>query len=51
MHSILLGADILIVEHLCELEQLPDGGFKFFAVPVKVQGFGTFPIRAFALVA
>lgn len=50
-HSILLGADIPIVEHLCNLERLPDRGFRFFAVPVKVKGFGTFPVRAFAIVA
>jgi kynurenine formamidase len=50
VHTILLGADIPIVEHLCGLEQLPDAGFKFFAVPVKVKGFGTFPVRAFAIV-
>jgi len=49
-HSILLGAGIPIVEHLCNLNQLPDGGFRFFAVPVKVKGFGTFPVRAFAIV-
>jgi arylformamidase len=49
-HSILLGAGIPIVEHMCNLEQLPATGFKFFAVPVKVKGFGTFPVRAFAIV-
>jgi arylformamidase len=49
-HSILLGHDIPIVEHLCGLGELPDSGFKFFAVPVKVQQFGTFPVRAFAIV-
>jgi kynurenine formamidase len=49
-HSILLGAGIPIVEHLCNLQALPDGGCKFFAVPVKVKSFGTFPVRAFALV-
>jgi kynurenine formamidase len=49
VHSTLLGRDIPIVEHLCELEQLPDDGFTFFAVPVKVKGFGTFPVRAFAM--
>jgi arylformamidase len=47
-HTILLGADIPIVEHLCGLEHLPDSGFKFFAVPAKVKSFGTFPVRAFA---
>ena len=49
-HSILLGHDIPIVEHLCGLAELPDSGFKFFAVPVKVHEFGTFPVRAFAMV-
>lgn len=49
-HSILLGHDIPIVEHLCGLGELPDSGFKFFAVPVKVRNFGTFPVRAFAIV-
>jgi len=49
-HSVLLGHDIPIVEHLCGLGDLPDGGFKFFAVPVKVRQFGTFPVRAFGIV-
>ena len=50
VHSILLGAGIPIVEHLCNLGALPDEGFKFFAVPVKVKGMGTFPVRAFGLI-
>lgn len=49
-HTILLGKGIPIVEHMCNLKQLPTAGFKFFAVPVKVKGFGTFPVRAFAIV-
>ncbi|MBL8205515.1 MAG: cyclase family protein [Blastocatellia bacterium] len=49
-HTILLGAEIPIVEHLCHLDQLPDAGFRFSAVPVKVKGFGTFPVRAYAVV-
>lgn len=49
-HSILLKADIPIVEHLCNINSLPAEGFKFFAVPVKVKGMGTFPVRAFAIV-
>ena len=48
-HSILLGAGIPIAEHLCNLGALPDAGFRFFAVPVKVKRFGTFPVRAFGL--
>ena len=50
-HSILLGHDIPVVEHLCGLGDLPDRGFKFFAVPVKVRQFGTFPVRAFGIVS
>lgn len=49
VHSILLGAGIPIVEHMCNLEALPNRDFKFFAVPVKVKNFGTFPVRAFAV--
>jgi kynurenine formamidase len=49
-HSTLLGHAIPIAEHLCGLEALPDRGFRFFAVPVKVQGMGTFPVRAFAAI-
>lgn len=50
VHSILLGADIPIVEHMCCLDELPSGEFRFHAVPVKVKHFGTFPIRAYAVV-
>ena len=50
VHSILLGAEIPIVEHLCGLGALPDHGARFYAVPVKVKGMGTFPVRAFARV-
>jgi len=49
-HSILLAHGIPVVEHLCGLIELPDLGFRFFAVPVKVKRFGTFPVRAFAIV-
>jgi arylformamidase len=49
-HSVLLAHGIPIVEHLCGLRELPDAGFQFFAVPVKVRRFGTFPVRAFAIV-
>lgn len=49
-HTALLGADIPIVEHLCGLGNVPERGARFFAVPVKIKGFGTFPVRAFAAV-
>jgi kynurenine formamidase len=50
VHSVLLGAEIPVCEHMCNLEQLPDNGFRFHAVPVKVKEFGTFPVRAYAVI-
>jgi kynurenine formamidase len=50
VHTLLLGADIPIVEHMQGLERLNGREFRFFAVPVKVKNFGTFPVRAFAVV-
>jgi arylformamidase len=47
VHSTLLGAGVPIVEHMCNLARLPERDFKFFAVPAKVAGFGTWPVRAF----
>jgi arylformamidase len=48
VHTILLGAEILIVEHLCNLYLLPEDGFTFSAIPPKFKGVGTFPVRAMA---
>jgi kynurenine formamidase len=53
-HTILLGAGIAIVEHMTNLGALPVAGetpFRFFAVPPKVKGMGSFPVRAFARIA
>jgi kynurenine formamidase len=50
VHSVLLGHEIPIVEHLRGLSALPEQGSRFFAVPVKVKQFGTFPVRAFGIV-
>lgn len=47
-HSILLAAGIHVVEHLTALERVPVRGARFTAVPPRVEGFGTFPVRAFA---
>jgi len=49
-HTILLGAGVAIVEHMTNLGALPDSGFAFFAVPPRVKGMGSFPVRAFARV-
>jgi kynurenine formamidase len=50
VHSMLLAAEVPIVEHLRGLGGLPGVGFRFFAVPVKIKGMGTFPVRAFGIV-
>ena len=50
VHTILLGANIPIVEHMCNLGALPLSGFKVFAVPAPVKGMGSFPVRAFAII-
>lgn len=49
VHSVLLRAGILIVEHLCNLHALPKKHFLFNAVPPRFRGVGTFPVRAYAL--
>ncbi len=49
VHTKLLGAEIPICEHMTGLGSLPDEGFRFSAVPPKVKGFGTFPVRAYAV--
>jgi len=49
-HTILLGAGIYIIEHMTNLHSLPEGGFRFFAVPQKIKGLGSFPVRAFVVV-
>ncbi|MGP3533773.1 cyclase family protein [Microbacterium sp. RD1] len=47
-HSTLLGAGVHVVEHLTRLGELPPRGARFTAAPPAVEGFGTFPVRAFA---
>lgn len=51
VHTLLLGAEVLICEHLCCLETLPEAAFQFSAVPPKFKGVGTFPVRAMAKLA
>ena len=50
VHSVLLGAGVLICEHMTNLGALPDAGFAFTAAPPKIADMGTFPVRAFATV-
>lgn len=49
VHSALLAAGIPIVEHLTGLDRVVGRTFRFFAVPPRVVGMGTFPVRAFAI--
>jgi arylformamidase len=48
VHSVLLGSDVPIVEHMCNLRSVPSRGSRLFAIPAKVAGFGTWPVRVFA---
>jgi kynurenine formamidase len=48
-HTGLLAAGIPIVEHLCHLGHLPTTGFTFHAAPPAIERFGTFPVRAYAV--
>lgn len=49
-HTLLLGAGVHVVEHLTNLGELPPSGALFTAAPPAIEGFGTFPVRAFAQV-
>ncbi len=49
VHTTLLGAGIPICENLCRLGALPPERFRFFAVPLRIAGCGSFPVRAFAI--
>ncbi len=49
-HTAILGAGVPLVEHLTGLGALPRDGWRFFAVPPRIRGMATFPVRAFALI-
>jgi len=49
-HTAILGAGLPLVEHMTNLGALPADGFRFFAVPPRIRGMATFPVRAFAIV-
>ena len=49
-HTAILRAGIPLVEHLTGLGELPPSGWRFFAVPPRIVGMATFPVRAFAIV-
>ena len=49
-HHGLLGADIPIIEHLTNLDALPDTGARLTALPAPIRGMASFPVRAVAVV-
>jgi kynurenine formamidase len=51
VHTRLLGDNILILEHLTGLEALPARGARLHAAPLAWHGVGTWPVRAYAVVA
>jgi arylformamidase len=50
-HTLLLEAGIPIVEHLRGLSALPESGFRFHCAPAPFHGVGSFPVRAYAVIA
>jgi arylformamidase len=48
IHTSLLGAGILLVEHLCNLDRLPRDGFRFSAPVLRIERGASFPVRAYA---
>jgi len=50
VHSLLLARGIPIIEHMCNLSNVPDSGALLTAAPIPVKGIGSFPVRAFATV-
>jgi arylformamidase len=49
-HSLLLGAQIPVLEHLTGLDQLPATGAVLHAAPLRIRDFGSVAVRAYALV-
>ena len=47
-HTRLLKNGVLIVENMCNLRALPETGFRFNAVPLRISGGASFPVRAYA---
>lgn len=50
VHTRVLGAGIPIVEHMTNLDALPEHGGRLYATPAKFKGVGTFPVRVFVQV-
>ncbi|MGH3901398.1 MAG: cyclase family protein [Pseudonocardiaceae bacterium] len=49
VHHTVLGNGIPLIEHLTNLNRLPDHGARLTALPAPFHGLGSFPVRAVAL--
>lgn len=49
VHHTVLGNGIPLIEHLTNLDRLPDRGARLTALPAPVHGLGSFPVRAVAV--
>lgn len=49
-HTLLLAAEVLVIEHLCNLQMLPASGFRFHCVPAPIRAVGSFPVRAYGII-
>jgi arylformamidase len=50
-HNGLLGADIPVIEHMTNLESVPDSGARLIALPPRVRAMASFPVRAVAVLS
>ncbi len=50
IHNILLGADLVIVENLTNLEVLPGSAFTFYCFPLRIEDADGSRVRAVAAV-
>ena len=50
VHHVLLGAEVLIVENLANLQALPAAPFPFLALPLRLSDADGGPVRAVAMV-
>jgi arylformamidase len=50
-HTRLLGAHVLVLEHLTNLAAVPARGARLHAAPLAWRGIGTWPVRAYVLTA
>lgn len=50
IHRVLMGRELLIVENLTRLDQIPTGPFEFHCAPLRIRDADGSPVRAYARV-